>query len=216
MLWIDSMQKNKQSKKSKTEFNSSEYEFSCQRCGSCCKAWLDVYIEQKDIEKWKLKERRDLLQYIQIDPKTISEEGLAGFHIEEKNAVLILKKKYSGKELEKKLEELINFIEENHYYAGINEFPLPIYTIIPGKEKRPIFVPKSFEVMKKGLKRGISYMIFKPISGECPLLKDNLCSIQNIKPEECKLFPYDENGELDLEEYRISICKGLKKKQNRE
>ncbi|MGV9172907.1 MAG: hypothetical protein ACOC44_12955 [Promethearchaeia archaeon] len=197
-----------------SEIEVSLYEFECQQCGNCCRAGLDVYIDKEDIEKWERLEMSDMLRYVQIDAESISEDGLGGYHIEDDNAVLRLKESYSGERLAEKTEELIIFIESNHYYVGTAELPLPIYTIIPGREKRPIFIPKDFNVVREGMKRGIAYKIYKPISGICPLLKNNKCSIHRAKPKACAMFPYDDEGTLDIGEFRVSLCKGLKRKNN--
>lgn len=87
---------------------------------------------------------------------------------------------------------------------------LPIYTVIPGMERRPILVPKCFEVMQEGLKKGLIYILKYEKYSKCPFMEHNKCSIHDEKPSECRAFPYDKEGNLRDDDYLRKICKGFK------
>lgn len=188
-----------------------QYRYECIQCGNCCRAGFEIVIHKEDAERWITNKKIDYCKHVMIDPKCISLTGLAGFHIEEVNTLERIKKKYGEEQFEQKTAELVEFIKETHEYLGEGIIPLPIYTIIPGMERRPILVPKSFITMRDGWRWGLIYIIRFENSGDCPFLIDNLCSIHAIKPNECKAFPYDKDGKLTVDNYRLKICKGFKR-----
>ncbi len=189
---------------------NKEYEYKCIQCGNCCRAGFEVVIEKEDIERWIKYEQNEFVQFIQIDPKCISPTGLGGFHIEEVNTLQKIKETYKENEVNEKLEDLKQFILKNHNYFGKGS-PLPIYTFIPDLGRTPILVPKTFQIILEGLKWGLIYTIKFELGGYCPFLKENLCSIHQIKPNVCRSFPYTKNGELKIDDYLIKICKGISK-----
>lgn len=189
---------------------ASKYKYSCIQCGNCCRVGFEIVLEQEDIDRWIKNEKFNYYQYAQIDPKCISKTGLAGYHIEEVNTLEILKKKYNNKEYKKKLEGLKKFILNNHKFLG-NGPPLPIYTFIAELGRTPILVPTGLKILLIGLEWGLVYIIKFEASGYCPFLEDNLCSIHEIKPNVCRSFPYNEKGELKIDEYFLKICQGITK-----
>jgi Fe-S-cluster containining protein len=188
-------------------------EYNCIKCGKCCRTGLEILIRKEDVLRWIRAERHDYIQYVQIDPKSISSEGLGGYHIEEENALLKLLKVYSEKEYEKKKIELEAFILKNHIYQGKDNIPLPIYTFIPDLGRNPILIPRSFQIMLEGMNWGIVYVLKYKSNRCCPFQKDNLCSIHDIKPTDCKRFPYDKEGKLKTDSFFLKICKGIKSLQ---
>ena len=190
--------------------NTTEYKFNCKQCGNCCRAGFEIVIQKEDVEKWIKGGYFDFYRFVQIDSKCISKTGLAGYHIEEVNTLEILKKNYNGRYYKKKLGRLKKFILKKHTFLG-NGLPLPVYTFLPELGRTPILVPKSLRILLKGLEWGLVYIIKVDVGGYCPFLKDNLCSIHKIKPKVCKSFPFNEKGELKVDEYFIKICQGLTK-----
>jgi Fe-S-cluster containining protein len=186
-----------------------KYIYNCVKCGNCCRAGFDILIDKEDIENWIKLKKKFFLQHIQIDPKCISQTGLAGYHIEEVNTLKQIKEIYGEEHFDKKVKELTDFILENHNYLG-KGIPLPVYTILPELERMPILVPKTFQKVLEGLEWGLVYMIKLNLSGYCPFLKENLCTIHKIKPKVCKSFPYDNKGNLKVDNYSLKICKGFK------
>jgi len=186
----------------------SKYEFNCIKCGKCCRAHLEISIRREDIVNWIQAGKNDYYQYIQIDPKSISAEGLGGYHIEEENALLELLKSYKNKQYEEKKKALESFILKNHTFHGKDNVPLPIYTFIPNLGRMPILIPRSLHVVLEGLKWSITYILKYQSDGCCPFQVDNLCSIHDLKPQDCKRFPYDKEGNLKTENFIIKLCKG--------
>jgi Fe-S-cluster containining protein len=182
--------------------------YNCIKCGSCCRAGFDVRIRDTELSNWIKLGKEEFIQYIQIDPKSISLEGLGGYHIEideEKVSLGVLFQNYSDEEK----QDIIYFILNNHIYRGQGEIPLPIYTFIPTMPPRPILIPKNFDIIKQGLERNIVYILkFNLIM--CPFLDGNLCSIHEIKPEDCKNFPFDQDGNCIINDFELKICKGMK------
>jgi Fe-S-cluster containining protein len=191
-------------------------EYNCIKCGKCCRAGLEISIRKDDVLRWIRAERHDYFQHVQIDPKSISSEGLGGYHIEEGNALLELLKAYSDKEYENKKKELEAFILKNHTYQGKDNIPLPIYTYIQVLGRMPILIPRSFQVMLEGMKWGIVYILKYQSNRSCPFQKDNLCSIHDIKPNDCKRFPYDNEGKLKTDSFFLKMCKGIRSLQEAE
>jgi Fe-S-cluster containining protein len=56
-----------------------------------------------------------------------------------------------------------------------------------------VIIPRSFYSILKGLELGLEYILKPDISGKCPFLKSNLCSIQDFKPIGCIMFPINKN-----------------------
>jgi Fe-S-cluster containining protein len=192
------------------ELNFNDLKYKCVQCGNCCRAGFEVIIEKEDIERWiKLKQNK-IFQFIQIDPKCISPTGLGGYHIEEVNTLKKVEERYKDDELKAKFEELKEFILINHVYMG-NGAPLPIYTFLTDLGRNPILIPKSLPVILEGLEWDLVYTLKFELGNYCPFLKDNLCSIHEIKPIVCRSFPYNKNGELKIDDYFIKICKGITK-----
>ncbi|TFG14938.1 MAG: hypothetical protein EU535_02425 [Promethearchaeota archaeon] len=42
-------------------------------------------------------------------------------------------------------------------------------------------------------------------------MSNNLCSIHEIKPNVCRRFPYNTNGQLKIDDYFLNICNGITK-----
>lgn len=190
------------------EQKNKEFRYKCVQCGNCCRAGFEVVIEKEDIERFIKAGKIDFYQFVQIDPKCISFTGLGGFHIEEVNTLEKIRVKYGEKEFDKKLVELKKFILNNHIYLGKGP-PLPIYTFIPDLGRTPILVPKNLEILLKGLEWGLVYNSKFETGGYCPFLMDNLCSIHEIKPNVCKAFPYNKDGQLKIDDFFLKICKGI-------
>lgn len=187
--------------------------YKCIKCGSCCRAGLEISIHKEDVFKWIESDNHELLKNIQIDAKSISSEGLAGYHIEEKNALLEILNNYDKKFYEIKKQELKNFILNNHEYVGNGIIPLPIYTFIQELGRMPILLPHNFNIILEGINNKIDYIIKFNNEGTCPFLKNNTCSIHVIKPLDCKQFPYDDKGNIKNDNYFLKTCKGVKKKK---
>jgi len=192
------------------EQKDKEFKYECVQCGNCCRAGFEVVIEKEDVERWIKLEQNEFFQFIQIDPKCISPNGLGGYHIEEVNTLKRIEEKYKDNEVNEKREELKEFILNNHIYIGKGS-PLPIYTFLPDLGRTPILIPKSFRVIWEGLEWGLVYTLKFELGGYCPFLKENLCSIHKIKPNVCRSFPYNNKGELKIDDYFIKICKGITK-----
>ncbi len=190
----------------------NEYEYRCTRCGKCCKAGLEISIREEEVSNWIQAGKHDFSQHVQIDPKSISPEGLAGYHFEEENALLKLLEVHDEKQYEEKKKELQTFILENHIYYGKDNIPLPIYTFMPELGRMPIIIPKSLQVILKGIKWGIAYILKYKSNRCCPFQDNDLCSIQDIKPNDCNRFPYEKDGTLKTDPFFLKMCKGLKKK----
>ena len=186
-----------------------KYEYECIKCGECCRAGLEISIRKEDILTWIQAKKEDFVSHIQIDPKSISSEGLGGYHIEEQNALLELLKKHGEEKYEEKKKELREFILDNHDFLGKGILPLPIYTFIEKLGRMPILVPRSFQVVLEGMKKSIAYILKYHLNRFCPFQEDNMCSIHDIKPYDCKRFPYDEQGNLKTDAHIIKLCKGI-------
>ena len=186
-----------------------KYKYKCNKCGNCCRAGLEISIRKEDGLRWIQAEKHDYFQHVQIDPKSISSEGLGGYHIEEENALLELLKVYNENEYEEKQKELEAFILNNHIYQGKDNIPLPIYTFIPDLGRMPILIPRNLQVALEGMKWGIAYILKYEPNRFCPFQKDDLCSIHDIKPNDCKRFPYDKEGKLKTDSFFLKICNGI-------
>jgi Fe-S-cluster containining protein len=56
-----------------------------------------------------------------------------------------------------------------------------------------LIIPKSINSILKGLELGWEYILKTDVSGKCPFLNSNLCSIHDFKPIGCKMFPYNKD-----------------------
>ncbi len=73
----------------------------------------------------------------------------------------------------------------------------------------PIFIPKIFNTIIEGWKLRLNYILLYRANDHCSFLEGNKCSIHEIKPTYCKIFPFDHNGELKVNDTKIRVCRGL-------
>jgi Fe-S-cluster containining protein len=158
-------------------------------CGECCKVGYDVYIDKKDVRKWKKLKKVELLDNILVKPDCISLNNGTEFNSTEGITIKKIKKTYAN--YEKKFKELVEFLQKNHYYCGMNSFRKYTKTILPNIEYDPLLIPKSYDIILKGIdKFKLDYIIKKDRSGKCIFLRLNYCQIHDIKPIACAKFPF--------------------------
>ncbi len=170
------------------------YEYKCIKCANCCRIPIKIVISIQYIFKWREIGFKDYLQNIQICPTTFSPLKLAEMADDQR-------------------KELIDFILEAHFYRGEGRGFLierPYFKQDWGS--RPILSPNSPETVIKGMQLGLKYIIINELTGDCLFLKNNLCSIQEVKPTSCKLFPYDQENKIRMNKRILELCKGLKKR----
>lgn len=136
-------------------------------------------------------------------------------------------------QIQSKIGELKDFIVNNHDYLGepptvdrygnpideplvkdLNNFKLPHWFLGDRYSTRSILYPKSFKIIRNGWKLGLKYMLINELYGGCGFLdqKNNLCTIHDIKPKECREYPYDKRILKEKEHNRfLETCKGLKR-----
>lgn len=188
-----------------------ESNYQCVKCGECCRAGYKIFITKDDFIDWDKNGKAEILDHIKIDPKCISLK-ISNEHLEKDGKGIIkIKRKNLNESYKIKLRELIIFVQKNHFYHGKEYYPLDYFTIMPNMRYNPILIPKSFDIVLRGLKRGLNYIIKLDSNGSCPFLNLNLCLIQEYKPKACKRFPYDNDGRIKEVDYFSSLCMGLKK-----
>ncbi|MBY9017927.1 MAG: hypothetical protein KGD66_03750 [Candidatus Lokiarchaeota archaeon] len=195
--------------------NTSLKAFKCIKCGECCRAGYNVYIQKIDIEKWKKIERNELLEHIIINPKCIAINDNIEFNSVRGTTLAKIRANKNYRDYNGKFNLLIRFIQKNHRYYGKNPSYLDIWTIIPNQESDPIYIPKDFETILNGLELGLEYILHSDAFGRCPFLKLNLCLIHEIKPLACKKFPYTKEQCLRNDDIYLLICRCLEKVKER-
>lgn len=187
------------------------YTFECLMCGESCRVGYTVSLMKEDVIKWRNLETYELLDQIIINPECISLNYGTYCNSKDGETIVELKKNYPQEEFERKIKQLITFIESNHLYYGKTGKTLNIRTILPNMEYDPILKPKSFEVILRGMKLGLDYILQKNPLGYCNLLELNSCSIHEYKPIACKRYPYTKENCLRNDDYFLDVCSGLKK-----
>lgn len=178
-------------------------------CGECCRSGYDIHVQEQDINQWRKLEKFEFLDNIIIKTQCISINDGTELNCEDGHIIKRIKKDY--KNSDKKIEELIKFIQTNHDYYGKSCLRLDLKTIIPNLDYDPVLKPKNFNVILKGIELGLDYIIKTNVNGECPYLTLNLCSINDFKPIGCKKFPYTKDKCLRKDDFFLSICRGVKK-----
>lgn len=151
----------------------------------------------------------ELLDNIILNPECISINNKTEANSKEGFTIKNIKKQKTF--CEKQLNELVDFIQKSHLYYGRSCLKSYTKTIIPNVSYDPIFTPKTFETILEGLDLGLRYIVRTDAIGACTFLKLNKCSINEIKPLDCKRFPYNEDGSLRKDYPFLSICNGLKR-----
>ena len=145
------------------------------------------------------RDQSGLLEYIQIRPKSMGSEVIWQAQIEGT------------------FEELKAFILEKHRYAGEGvryegDDLIAPHKKLPGIGTKAVLHPKSFQIMLDGMRTfGLEYVFMSQEGGECVFHEGDRCKIYEFKPQICNQFPFDEDGKLALNDWTISICKGIKK-----
>jgi len=166
--------------------------FKCAMCGECCRTGYDIYVNREDVEKWKKLNKKKLLDFVVVNPKCISVNIETKLNSEIENIKKRINKQYDN--FDWKIEELINFLKENHPYYSRSLLRQYIKTILPDIDYIRMIIPKSFNSILIGLEFGWEYIIKTDISGKCPYLDSNLCSIHDFKPIGCKMFPINKDN----------------------
>jgi len=183
----------------------------------------------------RIKKGEDITE----EDKSLMEE-IHEFHEKYVPLLLENKEKSIPEDLKQKIVELEKFISENHNYLGepkvdrwgkpIEEIPFmdmnyPGYSemfpnaiqrphwLLPNIGHRALLSPKVFQTIREGWMRGLRYQLISELNGGCDFLnkKDNICSIHEIKPKDCKEFPYHSKGKITkTDKIFLETCKGLK------
>jgi len=77
-------------------------------CGECCRTGYDIYVNREDVEKWKKLNKKELLDFIVVNPKCISVNIETKLNSEIGNIKKRINKQYDN--FDWKIEELINFL----------------------------------------------------------------------------------------------------------
>ncbi len=203
--------------------------FKCLMCGNCCRQYWDVIITKQDVLIWDQLGKDAFLDFIQINPLSISPAGLGdrrfGIPFVEIPSLIENNDDDAGElwdfiEFEKSLNRLKDFILRNHNYLGEGESNLTIHgyfsffypneAYFNGMGERPIFSPKNFRVILKGINLGLKYILMFDALRHCGFLEGNLYSIHKLKPQACKMFPLDMEKKLRKEKHILNVHKGLK------
>jgi len=153
-------------------------------------------------------EKTEFLENIIIKPECISIDNKTELNSKEGTTIKKIKKQPHFK---KRLIKLVDFIKKSHLYYGKSCLRSYIKTIIPNIGYDPVLSPKTYATILRGLDFGLKYIIRTDKNGACTFLKLNMCSIHEIKPTDCKQFPYNKDGTLRKDHTFISICNGLKR-----
>ncbi len=189
---------------------------------------MDIPVLKEDLSNWiqvgKASDK-EFLRHIQLDPKSISYEGIRGGVVIVKNDVEIRKaiedslmreKKFNIEDYNRKVIRIYDFILDNHIYRDQGR---PIYynkkigyrsTFPRVFGVCPIFIPKIFNTIIEGWKLGFNYIVLYSTNDHCFFLIGNIGSIHEIKSTYCKIFPYDHNGELKVDDTKMRVGRGLK------
>lgn len=203
-----------------------KYRYRCKLCGNCCRHYWDIILTKEDVLKWDQNGKDEFLKHIQINPLSISPAGLGdytcGVSVIEIPGIVESKdegKEFNKMEFENRLERIRKFVLDNHDYLGEGTGNLPVHsyfsfffpvnTYFEEVGNMPIFRPQSFVVMLTGMDMGVKYVLSFDSLGQCFFLKENLCSIQEIKPVACQEFPFDQVGSLRTAERVLDICRGI-------
>jgi Fe-S-cluster containining protein len=183
-------------------------------CGECCKAGYDVYVSIKDVENWKKLKKFELLENVMVKPQCISLNN--GTEFNSKQGITLNKIKKTYKNYDKKVKELIEFLQKYHDYYGTNGLREYTKTILPDLKYDPILTPKNYNVILKGIDIfKLDYVLEKDPSGKCFFLKLNRCQIHDIKPIACRKFPFTKNKCLRNDHIFESICNAYNKLRNK-
>ncbi|MBN1216827.1 MAG: hypothetical protein JXA99_15480 [Candidatus Lokiarchaeota archaeon] len=122
-------------------------------------------------------ERKELLKYIIINLKSIYIKDNNNYKGDSVNKIENNNYQYFNR----RFNNLIRFIENNHKYYRIKESSLMLYFRIvnPNKEYNTIIVPIDFKTIIDSLKLGLEYIIKLNSIGFCPFLKSNLCILNS-------------------------------------
>ncbi len=192
--------------------------YQCQKCGTCCRQPWEIIILKEDVLKWEHAGKREFLKHIQINPISISPAGLGDrrFGVP---VIELPQMEPTEKFSETRLKLVMQFVLENHNFLGEGTLHLPVHgffafffptnTYFEGMGERPIFSPKSFKALLDGLDLGLQYILIFDPEGHCQFLDDNLCSIHDLKPTACRIFPLDADGSLRVEEKLLTLCPGF-------
>jgi len=183
-------------------------DFQCLKCGECCRAGYEVYIQSTDVKRWMNLGKEEFLKRIIINPECISVEKYYPYKVNEIN--IRNNKQNNSREHNTKKNELIDFITKNHSYYGQSPLRYHINTILPDVKQDPILIPNDFKTLLKGINLGLNYIIENDEYGNCAFLDLNECRIHDLKPIACKRFPFTKDKCLRKEELFTINCKGIK------
>ena len=181
------------------------------QCGECCKNAFEIHLRKQDVRKWKRLEEEGILQHVKIKISCLAKHKKDAVVPKELLILSRLNNKYEGDQLKEQVNHVIHFVREYHHYRGKDSLPLHVETIIPGVAFDPVFVPKSYDALLKGLDMGLFYTLKFDPYGRCPFLELNSCLIHSIKPIACAEFPFNEDDSLRHVDFLLSKCPGFKK-----
>ncbi len=201
--------------------SGARYTHGCLRCGACCKRAYVIVIRTSDVERWIQQGREDIVRGLQVDLKSVAPAALIPLswysaHDASKDADPIGPERAFITAHQAEFDALASFLLEGHENIGSGGVP-PISLIpfwfLPGVDFRGILRPRTLDVARRGLARGIRYVTIMAVADACAFLEGNACSIHQTKPTDCAEYPVKVQLEQDPRAMArfLAVCKGVRK-----
>ncbi len=199
----------------------ARYTHECLRCGACCRRAYAIAIRTSDVERWIQQGREDIARGLQVDLKSVAPAALIplswySFHDASKDIDPIGPERAFIAAHQAGFDAIASFLLEGHENigtGGTTPNPFIPFWFLPGVDFRSILRPRTLDVARRGLERGIRYVTIMAVEDACAFLEGNACSIHQTKPTDCAEYPVKEQLELEPRAMAkfLAVCKGVRK-----
>jgi Fe-S-cluster containining protein len=201
--------------------SGTRYTHDCIRCGACCRRAYTIVIRTSDVERWIQKGREDIARGLQIDLKSVAPAALIPLswystHDASDDADHIGPERAFIAAHLAEFDALASFLVNDHENIGTGGIPpnpfIPFW-FLPGVDFRAILRPRTLDIARRGLARGIRYVAIMAVNDACAYLEGNACSIHETKPTDCAEYPVKEQLEREPNAMArfLAVCKGVRK-----
>nr|MDO8084662.1 hypothetical protein [Candidatus Sigynarchaeum springense] len=201
--------------------SGARYAHDCIRCGACCRHAYEIVIRASDVDRWIQLGREEVARGLQVDLKSVSPAALIPLswystHDASEDADPIGPERAFVTAHQGEFDALASFLKNEHVNEGTGHDPpgtfIPFW-FLPSVDFRAILRPKTLDIARKGVRRGIRYVTIMAFKDSCAFLEGNACSIHEMKPADCADYPVKEQLERDPRAMAkfLAVCKGTRK-----